>query len=151
MNKRRIQWAAAVMATAIMVLIFFFSAQPAEESHFLSKGIGRTLLEWFPFLESMVTLGELNYYLRKMAHFGIYFALGICLTLMSGRQRKLPPVVLSILIGAAFAASDEVHQVFSDGRSAMIQDVLLDSCGVAVGSCLTALCEKVYRMRGHKK
>lgn len=150
MNKKRIQWAAAVMAAAIMVLIFFFSAQSAQESDFLSKGIGKMLLEWFPSLSSMVTLSELNHCLRKMAHFVIYLALGICLTLASGRQRKLPPVVLSILIGAVFAASDEVHQIFSDGRGAMIQDVFLDTFGVAVGSCLIALCEKAHRMRGQK-
>lgn len=116
MNKKQIQWAAAVMAAAIMILIFSFSAQSAQESHFLSKGIGRMLLECFPSLSSVVTLSELNHYLRKLAHFVIYFALGVCLTLASGRQRKLPPAVLSILIGAAFAASDEVHQIFSGGR-----------------------------------
>lgn len=151
MNKKRIQWTLALLAAiAVMVLIFFFSGQSVEESDGLSKGLGRKLLEWCPSLNDKVTLSELNHYLRKLAHFTIYFVLGVCLTVAAGRQEKLPPVVVSILIGAAFAASDEIHQIFSDGRGPMVQDVILDSCGVVAGSVLTAACEKLHSTLTHK-
>lgn len=151
MSSKQMKWAvAAIAAAAIMALIFFFSAQPVQDSDSLSKGIGRKLLEWFPVLHEKVTLSELNHYLRKLAHFTIYFALGVCLTVAAGRQKKLPPVVVSILIGTVFAASDEIHQIFSDGRGPMVQDVILDSCGVAAGSALAAVCEKLHSTLKHK-
>lgn len=151
MSSKQMKWAvAAIAAAAIMALIFFFSAQPVQESDSLSKGIGRKLLEWFPVLHEKVTLSELNHYLRKLAHFTIYFALGVCLTVAAGRQKKLPPVVVSILIGTVFAASDEIHQIFSDGRGPMVWDVILDSCGVVTGSALVAVCEKLHNTLKHK-
>lgn len=134
---------AAITAAAIMVLIFIFSSQPARVSGGLSKEISRKLLEWFPVLNDRITLGRLNYYLRKLAHFAIYFALGVCLTVAAGRQKKLPPLLVSILIGTAFAASDEVHQIFSDGRGPMVRDVVLDACGVVAGSTLATACGRL--------
>ena len=38
-----------------------------------------------------------------------------------------------MLIATAYAATDEVHQVFVPGRSAEFTDVLLDSLGALVG------------------
>lgn len=151
MSSKQMKWAvAAIAAAAIMASIFFFSAQPVQDSDSLSKGIGRKLLEWFPSLHEKVTLSELNHYLRKLAHFTIYFALGVCLTVAAGRQKRLPPVVVSILIGTVFAASDEIHQIFSDGRGPMVRDVILDSCGLAAGSALAAAGGKLARkMRGN--
>lgn len=148
MDKKQVQWTFALLATiAIMTLIFFFSSQPARESGMLSKGIGRKLLELIPALNSVVTLSKLDHYLRKLAHFTIYSILGCCLTVVAGRQQKIAPVVVSILVGTAFAASDEIHQVFSEGRGAMVQDVILDFCGVAVGSVLFTLCGKILHRR----
>ena len=43
-------------------------------------------------------------------------------------------MLLAILGGAAFAVTDEFHQFFSDGRGPMLQDVLLDTCGVTAGA-----------------
>ena len=36
----------------------------------------------------------------------------------------------------AYASSDEVHQLFVDGRSGMASDVVIDSIGTAVGILL---------------
>lgn len=142
-NRQVKRTVAAIAAVAIMVLIFFFSAQPAKDSDSLSREVGRTLLEWFPSLENKMTLSKLDHCLRKLAHFTIYFVLGVCLTVVTGRQKKLPPITVPVLIGTAFAVSDEIHQIFSDGRGPMIRDVVLDACGVAAGSVLAMVCERV--------
>ena len=39
----------------------------------------------------------------------------------------------SILIGVAYAASDEFHQSFIPGRGPSIRDVCIDSAGVLTG------------------
>ena len=54
----------------------------------------------------------------------------------SYKLRRMPiAVCVSVLLGAVFAVSDEFHQFFSEGRGPSVQDVLLDTCGAAAGSC----------------
>lgn len=43
-----------------------------------------------------------------------------------------PPFVAWVL-ATAFAAGDEVHQIFVPGRAGMVSDILIDSAGVLVG------------------
>ena len=146
MQKRNGLWAAALLLTAaVMVAIICFSAQSAAESDGLSKGLARWLLNLVPSLNDMVTLRKLNHFLRKSAHFSLYFLLGCGLTGLTNRQRRMPPVLLAILGGAAFAVTDEFHQFFSDGRGPMLQDVLLDTCGVIVGALFIVLLKKVFK------
>ena len=143
MKRREKLWAAALVITiAVMAAIICFSAQSAAESNGLSKGLAEMLMAAFPALENVATVRQLNHFLRKFAHFSLYFVLGCGLTGVASRQKKIPAVLLSILAGTVFAATDEIHQVFSDSRGPMIQDVFLDACGVAVGSTFAYLCKK---------
>ena len=77
-----------------------------------------------------------NFLIRKAAHFTVYFVLGLGLTGAFHFQKKVPAWIPSLLLGAGFAATDEFHQSFT-GRTAMVEDAVLDSCGVAAG-CLVA-------------
>lgn len=139
MKKRISQLFSVVLVVAVMVLIYRFSAQSVAESRGLSKSIAEKLATLFPALGQVE---RLEHYLRKFAHFMLYFILGCGLTGVAGGQRKVSPVLVSILVGTIFAASDEIHQIFSDGRGPMVQDVLLDACGVATGSVFVALCKR---------
>lgn len=132
------------VTAAVMALIVWFSGQSATESDGLSKGLAEHLMRIFPGLEGLFTVGKLNHYLRKLAHFTLYFILGCGLTGVASKQRKIPPFLAAVLIGTAFAATDEIHQFFSDSRGPMVQDVILDACGVAAGSALATLCRKCY-------
>ena len=58
---------------------------------------------------------------------------------------------IAFLIGFLYAISDEIHQMFSSGRSARVFDVCIDSCGVAFGIFLTFLVIVVYRKIKEKK
>ena len=68
-------------------------------------------------------------------HFMAYFVFGLSLLVAAYPwQHKRPyPVstlVVLILIGVAFAASDEIHQYFVPGRTCTLADFLADSAGV---------------------
>lgn len=83
-----------------------------------------------------------SWMIRKAAHFTEFAALGFSLTLamwvwMPGLpiRRRIP---LAFAVGAASAACDEAIQLFSEGRSAQLTDVLLDSSGVLAGVLVTA-------------
>lgn len=122
-------------------LIIWFSGQPASDSDSLSRGLAQRLLELFLMEASAQELRYLNHFLRKLAHFTLYLILGCGLTgVTSHKLRRMPMAVcVSVLLGAIFAASDEFHQFFSEGRGPSVQDVLLDTCGVAAGSLFFAL------------
>lgn len=144
MKRRGLLWTVSIVTTFVVVIVIFrFSAQSATESNRLSKDLAENLMRMFPVLEDVITVNKLNHYLRKSAHFILYFILGCGLTgvvsKQKGKQKKIALMLISILVGVFFAAIDEAHQLFSDSRGPMVQDVLLDTCGVAAGSLFLAI------------
>jgi VanZ family protein len=93
---------------ALMALIYAFSAMPSDGTDH----------------------GVLVLVLRKLTHFGEYFALTSlwwwALRTQIGARRALLPAV-AIAIG--YAVTDEIHQTFVDGRVGTWHDVLIDSAG----------------------
>jgi VanZ family protein len=75
-------------------------------------------------------LGTWDLILRKLAHLTEYAILGALLV------RALARPSLAILLGALYAASDELHQHFVRGRHAAWYDVVIDTVGVTVGVIL---------------
>ncbi|MDF2907049.1 MAG: hypothetical protein K0R34_2370 [Herbinix sp.] len=97
-------------------------------------------------------LYEIDHIIRKSAHFIEYACLAVAIffhftVLMTGIRAGLG---LSILITAVYAATDEFHQTFVNGRSGQISDVLLDSCGAAAGAVLFLLLLAISRRRMKK-
>jgi VanZ family protein len=94
-----------------MGLIFFFSAQP-------DLGTG---------------LGVWDTILRKAAHMTEY---GVLWWLWHRALRFRHPA-LAVAITLAYAATDEFHQHFIEGRHGTPVDVLIDAVGVAIAIALT--------------
>jgi VanZ family protein len=92
---------------ALMGLIFFLSAQPD-----LSSGLGG----W-------------DLVLRKLAHMAEYALLFVLW------RRALPGASpwVAAAIALGYAATDELHQSFVEGRKGTPIDVLVDGAGVALG------------------
>jgi VanZ family protein len=101
---------------ALMAVIFALSAQPD-----LSSG-----------------LGTMDLILRKAAHMAEY---GLLLFLLWRPLRELIPgpraaVGAAFAVALLYAASDEWHQSFVEGRHGTPVDVLIDSVGMAVAAAL---------------
>jgi VanZ family protein len=77
-------------------------------------------------------LGTWDLAVRKLAHLAEYAVLGGLL------QRALGREPLALLLGSAYAATDEIHQTFVAGRQGSPLDWLLDTAGVAAGVLLYA-------------
>jgi VanZ family protein len=77
-------------------------------------------------------LGTWDLVVRKLAHLAEYAVLGGLL------QRALGREPLALLLGSAYAATDEIHQTFVAGRQGSPLDWLLDTAGVAAGVLLYA-------------
>jgi len=116
------------------------SSQSTIETQQLSRSVSGKILEIQQLLFGDSTdlvndAEEMNWRLRKLAHFVLFMLLGILSALVfAGRHpisRKwiLPAILICIL----YAIGDELHQMFVFGRTASVQDVLLDSAGSITG------------------
>jgi VanZ family protein len=77
-------------------------------------------------------LGAWDLLLRKLAHVAEYAVLGALL------QRAIRREPAAVLLGSAYAVTDEVHQAFVSGRQGSPLDWLVDTAGVVAGVVLFA-------------
>lgn len=103
-----------------------------------------------PLLELFVGKGNVTSHLvRKLGHFVEFFILG---ALLAGLVRSLGtparPVryIFVFLCAMAAAVIDETIQLFSDGRSGEVNDVLLDSAGALAGIILLLVAASIIRL-----
>lgn len=133
-------------ALIMMYAIYSFSAQTGEESGNLSYTISYKIVEIgndaFDVGLSEERLdyfaGRIQYPVRKLAHMTEYFLLAVAVSFpfyVYG-LRGFPLMLVVGLICVGFAAGDEYHQSFVDGRGPSKKDVMIDSIG-AFGGIIT--------------
>ena len=126
-----------------MILIFTLSNQPADDSTQLSDGfISKTIGNIYKITHKNVKEEKLTeiktkytHITRKTAHFTIYLILGLLIGLLLKQYNITTKqiIIYGILICMLYAITDEIHQIFVQGRSGEIRDVLIDTCGSTVG------------------
>lgn len=137
------------------LIIFGFSSQNGEESSNLRKMIITKIANILNVKEENKTifldLGEKV--IRKLAHFSIYTLLGIwSISFLYTFNIKLKyQVIITSVWGFLYALTDEFHQMFSNGRHASIDDVIIDTLGVIFGLLLVLLILKVKEIIINKK
>ena len=129
----------ATLSLVTMVAIFLFSAQPAELSAELSgefAGWVDNLLNAFKWLLSEGARLWIKTYIRKIAHFMLYALLGAFVSsalLNTKIKKEIFKYGVSAAVCLFYSITDEIHQLFVDGRSGEIRDVLLDFSGAVTG------------------
>lgn len=129
----------------VMALIFFFSAQPADNSTVQTNFVIDILYSIYKglFFNSELTVQEFTVALfkpvRKLAHFSEFALLGILAYLNINEYRKKNVVILSIVFSALYALTDEIHQIFVPGRACALFDMFIDTCGATFGIILIHL------------
>lgn len=141
----------ASLSIAVMVAIFLFSSQTAENSAALSgefKGIVDKVLNCFKWLFSDGAILWIKNHIRKIAHFALYTLLGAFLSAatLNTRLKSLSArFFLPVGIGLFYSITDEIHQLFIEGRSGEIRDVFIDFSGVISGSIIAFLIYKTAK------
>ena len=147
-NKKRFIYITA--ALSVMLLIFYFSSQPYHKQD-LKPVLDRVvhmegleeILSGFSFsyaggevsVENKGVSAFIEFFIRKGAHFAIFFALGWFVMAGMGMfiKNTLVSMSLSVFLVAAYAVSDEIHQHFTGNRTPLFQDVVLDTVGGITG------------------
>ena len=144
-KKRIILW---LVLAAWMAIIFSMSAMNGTTSEGLSGGITEKVVKVcvsqynaLPRVKQISILQNVNFAVRKTAHVLEYAVLGVLALLVLLRYRRSIrfQVLVSVLICAAYAASDEMHQIFISGRTPLATDVLIDTGGSVLGIVLLVM------------
>lgn len=139
---------AAVIAVAAM--IFFFSAQNADDSSKLSGAVSEFVLSILVPEYRDMTPAQRQPYLerwglvvRKAAHFTEFALLAVtlvCFLHYVWRNRAFWLLLLGAwVIASLYACTDEVHQMFVEGRGPGVLDVCIDSMGAMTGALASTL------------
>ena len=132
-----------------MIIIFLFSNQKSQDSKKLSNDlITKTIEKVYKLKHEELTDNKkkelkkrYSHITRKMAHIILYLILGIITSkILIERCFSLKEIIIySLLICIAYAITDEIHQIFINGRSGNIKDVLIDTCGSLLGIILNTI------------
>lgn len=128
-----------------MGTIFWFSAQPSEESSQISGGLTEQAIaaflpqfeSWDPGLQQTV-YHAVEVLVRKSAHFSVYALLGFLCMFAASRFIKFRrwQLLTAFAVSVLYAVSDELHQLFVPGRSCEFRDVCIDAGGALLGILL---------------
>ena len=142
-----------------MSLIFSFSSQPAKKSESLSDNVTLVAIDITAKLTNQdisrnkqeKLIKQLRFYIRKTAHFSLYFVLGILIFNLLKKYSINKQVLFSLIICFLYACSDEVHQYFVMNRTAKLFDVLVDTLGSIIGILICLAKKKKKKSRKDKK
>ena len=141
-----------IMTIAVMVCIFLFSCENADDSSDTSGNFVNLIISIFygdydelPLWKQEEIRGNISHFIRKTAHFTIFAALGFFAFLTSGQKKLLCKGTAAVLIFCGlYAVSDELHQYFVPGRACMLRDMLLDTCGSLAGIAAALAALKIF-------
>ncbi len=129
-----------VLIVSWMGLIFSFSNDTGVVSTRKSDGIIIRVVEFFKGEKlSPIEKDKWTTYLvvpvRKGAHLGVYFILGVLIISFykEFNLARYKMILLALLTAFLYACSDELHQLFIPGRSGQIKDIILDTVGASLG------------------
>lgn len=132
-----------IPALLMMYIIFSFSSQDGTTSSNLSYRVTYKAVSMaddaldLELTDKQIArcIRKIHYYVRKLAHFSEYFllAVSIAVPLYVYGIRGIWLVLTAGILCVGFAALDEFHQYFVQGRGCSVRDVLIDSCGSLIG------------------
>lgn len=117
-----------ILTAACMCVIFYFSSRTADQSSAQSDMIKEFLIKIFG--EGSVT----DFIVRKSAHFLEYTGLGLLFALAFYIQFGKTKTPFAVLCASAYAVTDEIHQLFVEGRACKFTDWCIDTAGAVLGA-----------------
>lgn len=154
---RILLWIATI---AVAGMIFGFSCQDGDASTQTSSRIVEPVVRFLASHMSPMNADQasgmqmtIQFLVRKLAHLTEFAMLGFLVSSLTHSYALRHAGSLAWLIGAVYAATDELHQLLGGSRTGMWEDVLLDSVGVLLGACVASLvCRKlIERQRNDQK
>ena len=153
MNKDKIKKTISIILLIMwMGLIFYFSQQDATDSSSLSNGFIATIYSFITGKEATLeVLEKYSFIVRKLAHFSVYFVLGLLSFNVMFQFKTKYKYGYAFLISFIYSISDEIHQIFIPGRAGQVRDVLIDSSGALLAILICYLISYLVLKSKNKK
>ena len=137
-KNKQIKTVKAILIVIWMMVIFNFSNQGGTKSSGTSSKVTKIIINVITKDKeepNKQTEERIEKVVRKGAHYTIYTVGGFLIMnyTYSMEKTKKQKILVSLLFGAFYATTDELHQYFVPGRSARLFDVGLDTIGVLTG------------------
>ena len=137
-----------ILTVIWMIVIFLFSNSPADESSdlsnsFMKNTIVKIVKVFKKDLNEEEFMKKMSTPIRKLAHFTEYMILGVLLFLTL-KQYGIDNKWIVILGCMIYASTDEIHQLFIEGRTGRILDVFIDTIGSSFGVFITVMINKIF-------
>lgn len=118
-----------ILTAVCFVIIFYFSSCTASDSNEQSNFIIRLI-------EKLFGAEATSFFVRKCAHFLEYTGTALIMSaafyFSLGKNRFYLPIAFTSL----YAVTDEIHQIFVDGRACQFRDWAIDTLGAALGAAI---------------
>ncbi|MBQ9530770.1 MAG: VanZ family protein [Eubacterium sp.] len=115
-----------ILTAFVMAIIFFLSSRNADESASQSSWL-------LTIINSIFGATLTDFIIRKAAHFCEYVLLCFLFNCSFYLTFKKNRTWLSLALTSLYAATDEIHQIFVEGRSCELRDWAIDTAGAIVG------------------
>lgn len=152
-----IRWVSWIPVLVVMIVIYIHSAKPAEVSDSSSTPIAQALIRIYDLTLGVEEkesypqrLSVANFLVRKAAHIIEYTILSLCMAwpLWIRKLRGRRFMMLNFLTCLAYAASDEFHQLYVEGRSGNLRDIGIDAIGCLLGTLI--FCLLIHKIKKRK-
>ncbi|MBQ8617854.1 MAG: VanZ family protein [Clostridia bacterium] len=126
-----------------MGVIFMMSAMPGDASAETSGTLVRLLMGAISFLfgeeaAAAVSIDTIHLLIRKGAHMAEYAVLFLLYHRALRLEGAKRPCLMALMLCAAYASTDELHQAFVAGRGPSVIDVGVDTLGAGMAWVWTA-------------
>ena len=122
-----------ILTAAVMTIIFWLSSNTADDSAQQSGW----LMELIKKIISGTSLTE--HIIRKIAHFTEFALLGFLFNFSFLFTYGKPKRIISLSLTSLYALTDEIHQIFVEGRSCQFIDWVIDTAGALFGMLIFML------------
>lgn len=129
-NKTAVQVFCWVLVAICVGTIFYFSSRTSTES---SNQSGYFVLLFKKILGNNAIT---DFIVRKFAHCLEFAGLSFLFNIALFEQTNKIKPYLAILFSSLYAVTDEIHQIFVDGRSCQLKDWAIDTLGAIIGTII---------------
>lgn len=135
-----------------LLVIFVFSSMNENTSHIQSQKVVQKIYTNKQTVENnkIIKKNKYDQKIRKIAHvteFAILNILFVNLIYQLKEKFKLKYLIISIILTFVYACTDEIHQIFVQGRTSSFIDVLIDTAGAITTSLIIYV---IYKINIHK-
>ncbi len=115
-----------ILILVLMAVIFYLSSQVAEDS-------GNTSNLFVELIYKITGILFDEGLIRTLAHFSEYTVLGFSFANCFYSFKNKAYLIVPIICSWAYAWSDEIHQIFVEGRAFQLLDLAVDLSGTVLG------------------